>query len=113
MPPRIARCSMRSARCSPISRRRARGRRASFPRSAIRRDLNDANLLVGGSDDLEARDQSVTGIVDFGDMVNSYRVGDLAIAIAYAILGSDDPLAIVSHIVRGYAEHIQLRDDEL
>lgn len=85
----------------------------SLPRAAIHGDLNDNNILVGGEDDAESRDQRVTGIVDFGDMVHSYRVGDLAIAVAYAMLGSDDPLAIVGHVVRGFAEHVALTDDEL
>ena len=31
----------------------------------------------------ESRGQRITGIVDFGDMVHSYRVADLAIAMAY------------------------------
>ena len=56
-------------------------------------DLNDYNVLVGGGDDVETRGQRITGIVDFGDMVHSYRVGDLAIAIAYAMLDAHDPLA--------------------
>ena len=70
---------------------------ADLPRAAIHSDLNDHNVLVGGvDDDVERRGQRVTGIVDFGDMVHSYRVGDLAIAIAYAMLGSDDPLTVAS-----------------
>ncbi|MDB4878118.1 MAG: putative class-III aminotransferase [Gemmatimonadetes bacterium] len=84
-----------------------------LPRAAIHSDLNDYNVLVGGWDDVESREQRVTGIVDFGDMVYSYRVGDLAIAIAYAILGSDDPLAVVSQMVRGYSERATLDDGEL
>ncbi|HMA25800.1 MAG TPA: aminotransferase class III-fold pyridoxal phosphate-dependent enzyme, partial [Gemmatimonadaceae bacterium] len=86
---------------------------ATLPRGVIHSDLNDYNVLVGGGSDVETRDQRITGIVDFGDMVHSYRVGDLAIAIAYAILGSDDPLTIASHVVRGYREHITLEDTEL
>jgi 4-aminobutyrate aminotransferase-like enzyme/Ser/Thr protein kinase RdoA (MazF antagonist) len=84
-----------------------------LPRAAVHSDLNDYNVLVGGGDDVETRGQRVTGIVDFGDMVYSYRVGDLAIAIAYAILDSDDPLTIASHVVRGYHEHIVPDDNEL
>jgi 4-aminobutyrate aminotransferase-like enzyme/Ser/Thr protein kinase RdoA (MazF antagonist) len=84
-----------------------------LPRAAIHADLNDYNILVGGWDDVESRDQRVTGIVDFGDMVYSYRVGDLAIAIAYAILGSVDPLTVASHMVRGFSEKVTLGDDEL
>ena len=84
-----------------------------LPRGAIHSDLNDYNVLVGGGDSLETRDQRVTGIVDFGDMVYGYRVGDLAITIAYAILGSDDPLSVAAHVVRGYREHVALDDNEL
>lgn len=84
-----------------------------LPRAAIHGDLNDANLLVGGGDDLETLDQSVTGIVDFGDMVYTYRAGDLAIAMAYAMLGADDPLTIAADIVRGFSEHIRPTNEEL
>ncbi|HET7373972.1 MAG TPA: aminotransferase class III-fold pyridoxal phosphate-dependent enzyme, partial [Gemmatimonadaceae bacterium] len=86
---------------------------ARLPRGAIHSDLNDYNILVGGGDDVETRGQRVTGIVDFGDMVHSYRVGDLAIAIAYAILDSDDPLTVASDVVRGYRECVSLDDEEL
>src|SRR5262249_56640812 len=58
-------------------------RLASVRKAIIHGDLNDANLLVGGGTDLETRNQSVVGIVDFGDMVYSYRVGELAVGIAY------------------------------
>jgi len=84
-----------------------------LPRAVIHSDLNDYNVLVGGGDDLETRDQRISGIVDFGDMVHSYRVADLAIAIAYAILDSDDPLSVASHVVRGYQERVTLDDNEL
>ena len=79
----------------------------------IHNDLNDHNILIGGGEDLESRAQSVTGIVDFGDMVYSYRVGELAIAIAYAILDRDDPLGVAAAIVRGYCERNSLDDHEL
>ncbi|MEO6877997.1 MAG: aminotransferase class III-fold pyridoxal phosphate-dependent enzyme, partial [Gemmatimonadaceae bacterium] len=59
------------------------------------------------------RSHHVTGILDFGDMVFGYRVGDLAIAIAYAMLGDDNPLAVAAHMVRGYSQHVQLGSEEL
>ena len=93
--------------------RRTVPRLASVRRAMIHGDLNDANILVGGGDDLESRHQSVVGIVDFGDMVYSYRVGELAIAIAYAMLDRDDPLDAAAAIVRGYCERSVLDDDEL
>ena len=86
---------------------------ANVRRAIVHNDLNDHNILVGGGTDLESRGQRVTGIVDFGDMVYSYRVGELAIAIAYAILDSDDPLDVAGAITRGYCERSTLDDDEL
>ena len=50
-------------------------------------------MLVGGGTDVELRNQLVTGFVDFGDMTYSYRIGDLAIALAYVLFGESDPLA--------------------
>ncbi|HLB10404.1 MAG TPA: phosphotransferase, partial [Gemmatimonadaceae bacterium] len=85
----------------------------SLPRAAVHGDLNDRNVLVGGGSDVEMRDQSVTGIVDFGDMTHSFRIADLAIAIAYAILGSSDPLGVAAPIVRGYRETMVIADPEL
>lgn len=82
-------------------------------RAIIHNDLNDHNILIGGGDDLELRAQAVSGIVDFGDMVYSYRVGELAIAIAYAMLDRGDPLGVASAIVRGYCERSSLDDHEL
>jgi 4-aminobutyrate aminotransferase-like enzyme/Ser/Thr protein kinase RdoA (MazF antagonist) len=88
-------------------------RLASVRQAIIHGDLNDANLLVGGGNDLETRNQSVVGIVDFGDMVYSYRVGELAVAIAYAMLDRDDPLGTAAAITRGYCERNPLDEDEL
>ena len=51
--------------------------------SVIHNDLNDYNLLAGGGDDMYARGQSIVGLIDFGDMVRSYTIGDLAVAILY------------------------------
>ena len=82
-------------------------------RGIVHGDLNDHNVLVGDGDDLWSRGQVVVGIVDFGDMVYSYSVGELAIAIAYAILDRDDPLGVAASMVRGYCERNSLDDNEL
>ena len=88
-------------------------RLTSVRKAIIHGDLNDANILVGGGTNLETRNQSVVGIVDFGDMVHSYRIGELAIAIAYAMLDQDDPLGVAASIVRGYTERSTLDENEL
>ena len=86
---------------------------ATLPRAVVHGDLNDFNVLVGDGDDLETRDQRVTGVVDFGDMVYSYRVADLAIATAYAMLDTADPLSVAAHVTHGFSEHVALEEGEL
>lgn len=73
----------------------------------IYNDANDYNILVD-----ESR-QVVTGIVDFGDMVHSHVVNDVAIAMAYATLGASDPLAAAAAVAGGYHETHPLTELEL
>jgi len=82
-------------------------------RSAIYNDANDYNVLVGGGADIYSRNQSVTGFIDLGDMIHGYTVGDLAIAIAYAILDKPRPLETATEIVRGYHSSFQLKENEI
>ncbi|MGB1250015.1 MAG: aminotransferase class III-fold pyridoxal phosphate-dependent enzyme [Candidatus Promineifilaceae bacterium] len=80
--------------------------------NVIHNDANDNNVILGGGSDLYTRNQAVTGVIDFGDMIYTHRINDLAIAIAYAILDKPDPLATAAHIVRGYHGANPLTDDE-
>src|SRR5207247_4487406 len=86
---------------------------AGLRRSAIHNDPNDHNVLVGGDDDPALRHQRIVGLVDFGDMVHSVTVADLAIAIAYAVLDKPNPLSAAAHIVRGYHAANPLSADEI
>ena len=60
---------------------------ATFRRGVIHNDANDYNVLV------DQTRQTVTGIFDFGDMVYSHIVNEVAIAMAYVALSASDPLA--------------------
>ena len=84
--------------------------------SVIHNDANDANVILGGGlgirGDLYTRNQTVTGIIDFGDMIYTHTVNDLAITIAYAMLDKKDPLAIAATVTRGYHTANPLTDDE-
>ncbi len=51
-------------------------------RSVIHNDANDYNVLVGGGYS-DPQQMIVVGLIDFGDMVWSFTVGELAVAIAY------------------------------
>ena len=76
-------------------------------RSVIHGDANDYNVLV------EPEKNEVTGLIDFGDVVYSYTVGDLAIAIAYVVLGRDDPYTAAAPVIDGYQEEFPLTEPEL
>ncbi len=86
---------------------------ADLRRSVIQNDANDYNVIVGGGDNLYNRNQQVIGVIDFGDMVHSYTVADLAIATAYAILDKPDPLAVAANIVSGHHAEYPLTETEL
>ena len=73
-------------------------------RSVIHGDANDYNVLV------DPNRMEVVGIIDFGDMVYSYTVGNLAVALAYVVL---DPRADAREVVEGYTSEYALTRDEL
>jgi len=76
----------------------------------IHNDANDYNVLVSAP---AAGERHVTALVDFGDMVHSWTVCELAVAVAYAVLGKADPLVAAAHVVAGYHEVSPLADPEL
>jgi 4-aminobutyrate aminotransferase-like enzyme/Ser/Thr protein kinase RdoA (MazF antagonist) len=83
-----------------------------LPRSVVHNDPNDFNIIVREDGGPFERHQRVAGILDFGDMVHSWTVADLAIAATYACLGRRDPLAAAADVVRGYVSERKLSDRE-
>jgi 4-aminobutyrate aminotransferase-like enzyme/Ser/Thr protein kinase RdoA (MazF antagonist) len=75
----------------------------------IQNDANDYNVLVGGPPDRRV----VAGLIDFGDVVHSAVVGELAVAAAYAALGKPDPVSAAAMVVAGYHEAAPLSEPEL
>jgi 4-aminobutyrate aminotransferase-like enzyme/Ser/Thr protein kinase RdoA (MazF antagonist) len=82
-------------------------------KSVIYNDANNFNILVGGGGNIYTQYQCVTGLIDLGDMVYGTTVGDLAIAMAYAILDKPQPLAAAAEIVKGYHSVFPLQDEEI
>jgi len=78
--------------------------------SVIHGDANDYNVIVNHPHNDESR---TFGILDFGDMVYSYTINELAVAIAYAILDKPDPIDVAQKIVSGYHEISPLTETEL
>ena len=86
---------------------------SALRKCVIHNDANDFNLLAGEGVDLYSRNQSIVGLIDFGDMVHSYSISDLAVAIAYAILDKPDPLTVAAQIVKGYNAACPLTEHEI
>ncbi|PKI16580.1 aminotransferase class III-fold pyridoxal phosphate-dependent enzyme [Colwellia sp. 12G3] len=86
---------------------------AQLPQGIIHNDANDYNLLI---DDMNAP-RKITGLIDFGDMVYSHIVNELAIACAYALMGEkskqQDILSTFKTIVASYHQVRPLQDVEL
>ena len=68
---------------------------AGLPRQLIHCDITDVNTLVtpGG----------LTGVIDFGDVTDSWRICDLAVACHAVVAGhADDALQAIIDVVAGY-----------
>jgi len=79
-------------------------------RSVIHSDGNDYNLLV--SEDKKSP-RTLVGLIDFGDMVASYTVFEVAVAAAYVMMDKADPVAAASQLVAGYHSALPLTELEL
>jgi Ser/Thr protein kinase RdoA (MazF antagonist) len=84
-----------------------------LPRSVIMADCNDANVIVtepGPSNPSASRAGSstgcdVVGLIDFSDAVHTWRINEIAIAMAYALLtsyGKAHPYKALAALLAGY-----------
>ena len=92
-------------RCASEFERSVGARLSKLPSSVIHGDANDYNVIV--------RADEVVGLIDFGDMIHSYSIGELAIALAYIVLDKLEPLAFAKEVVAGYVAESTLIEDEL
>lgn len=60
----------------------------------VHNDANDYNLLV--------KDGAVTGLIDFGDLVYTALINNLAVACTYAMFDTDNPLQAAVWVVESY-----------
>jgi 4-aminobutyrate aminotransferase-like enzyme/Ser/Thr protein kinase RdoA (MazF antagonist) len=82
----------------------------SLPASLIYNDANDYNVLVAESPE---EPRPTVGVIDFGDLVWSATVAEVAIAAAYAMLEVPDPLAAAAVVIEGYHSTRPLSELEL
>ncbi|CAN7650301.1 aminotransferase class III-fold pyridoxal phosphate-dependent enzyme [Ensifer adhaerens] len=81
-------------------------RLASCPKQVIHNDANDYNVLLD-------KDGVVSGLLDFGDMVETWRVIEIAVASAYALIGSPDPVGMVAALAGAYHQVNPLSEAEV
>jgi len=82
--------------------------------NVIHNDGNDQNILINISDNQRngEKQKMSLGIIDFGDMVFSYTVNDIAVASAYVMLHKKNFMEAASHMIKGYNEIINLTNRE-
>ena len=68
-------------------------------------DANDYNVLIEHFE--------IKGLIDFGDMVYTARINNVAVACTYAMLNTKDPLLAAKNIIKGYNEICILTEKEL
>jgi len=74
----------------------------------IHNDLNDMNLLVDPEDEAV-----IVGVIDFGDLVHTALVADVAIVAADQIAAGESMRDSIADIVIGYHETLPLLPSEL
>ena len=78
---------------------------SSFRQAYTHNDANDYNVLVEGD--------TIAGLIDFGDMVYTALINNVAVACTYAMLHQSDPLAAAVLVVKGYHSAYALEEKEL
>ncbi len=81
----------------------------SLRKSIIHNDGNDHNILIQDSGNAER----VIRIIDFGDMVYSFTIADLAVVLVYLIFDKENPLETAAAIIEGYNKILPLEGKEL
>lgn len=82
---------------------------SALPKQVIHNDGNDWNLLVRS----DGGGAQVSGLIDFGDIVSSPRVCEVAIAAAYAGLGKGQPQHAAAAVIAGYQRVAPLSEQEI
>lgn len=82
--------------------------KSTLRRSLIHNDANDYNILV----DAVSPPRHIAGLIDFGDMVYTHVINELAICCAYSMMGVNDPLSVCIGLTKGYHAANPLQDNE-
>ena len=78
---------------------------SSYRQAYTHNDANDYNVLVKGD--------KIAGLIDFGDMVYTALINNVAVACTYAMLHQSDPLSAAVLVVKGYHSAYAIDEKEL
>ncbi|MCC7523299.1 MAG: aminotransferase class III-fold pyridoxal phosphate-dependent enzyme [Chitinophagaceae bacterium] len=78
---------------------------SSLRHAYVHHDANDTNVLV--------KDNRISGLIDFGDMVYTALVNNLAVACTYAMMNNEDPLHAATLVLTGYQSAYPLTGQEV
>ena len=82
-------------------------RLAALRSQIVHHDMSADNIVIA-DDDL-----TITGIIDFGDVVHTQLVNDVAVAATSQLADGEDPMGPVLDLVCGYNAVVPLTIDEL
>ncbi len=82
---------------------------ASLPKQVIHNDCNDYNIVMS----TENGSPVCSGVFDFGDLVYTQRVCDLAVALTYALFNQENILKVTADITESYLSIVKLTTKEL
>ena len=94
---------------------RVEPRLVQLRRGVIHGDANDHNVVVDPGSPTAPADRftRIAGLIDFGDMVHSAVVAEIAVAAAYHLLDRPDPITALADITAGFHGQHPLTETEL
>ncbi len=81
----------------------------SLPKAINHNDLHTENLLIR----FDGYEPKLEGLIDFGDVLKTARICEIGIACAYAMMDKKDILSAAGNILKGYASHVKLQENEV
>ena len=76
-------------------------------KALIHGDANEQNFLINPDQPMK-----IAGLIDFGDIHFSSQINELAIALAYGLLGEDDIAMASTNMIEGYHREFGLEEKE-
>ena len=73
--------------------------------SIIHNDANDWNILVNKD--------NIIGVIDFGDMVKTYMINEVAIALSYILVEKENIITWIIKFLKPYNKSIKLKSIEI